>query len=131
MILDRTHVSLGQLKKANGTVIDIDLLDVIDAQPALSDIEELAKTKKVICYFSAGSHETWRADAGSYASTDYGAALDARWTGEYWVNVRSSNVRAIMKKRIERAAAAGCHAVDPDNVNGYVSRYDLVFLEPR
>jgi hypothetical protein len=121
MILDRSHITLPQLKTAPGTVIDIDLLDVIDAKPALQDIKELAKTKKVICYFSAGSYETWRADAGSYARKDWGAPLDPEWANECWVDVRSSNVRAIVKKRIERAAAAGCHAVDPDNVDGYVS----------
>jgi endo-alpha-1,4-polygalactosaminidase (GH114 family) len=123
MILDRSHVDLAQLKAAPGKVIDIDLLDVIDARPALPDIKELAKTKKVICYFSAGSYETWRADAGSYTRKDYGAPLDSRWNNEFWVDVRSSNVRAIVKKRIERAAAAGCSAIDPDNVDGYVSAY--------
>lgn len=129
MILDRTHVDLDQLKKAPGAVIDIDLLDVIDAKPALPDIKELAKTKKVICYFSAGSYETWRADAGSYARKDWGAPLDPLWPNEYWVDVRSNNVRAIVKKRIERAAAAGCHAVDPDNVDGYVCRLIHVLSE--
>lgn len=43
------------------------------------------------------------------------------WAGENWVNVKSSKVRSIMENRIVRAAAAGCHAVDPDNVDGYVS----------
>ncbi|OAL02852.1 family 114 glycoside hydrolase, partial [Phaeosphaeriaceae sp. SRC1lsM3a] len=77
-----------------------------------------------ICYFSAGSYETWRADAGSYARKDWGAPLDPLWPNEYWVDVRSNNVRAIVKKRIERAAAAGCHAVDPDNVDGYNGNQD-------
>lgn len=129
MILDRSHVTLDDLKAAPGGVIDIDLLDVIDAKPALPDIKELAKSKKVICYFSAGSYETWRSDAGSYTRKDYGAPLDARWDNEFWVDVRSSNVRAIVKKRIERAAAAGCHAVDPDNVDGYVSKHHCDPLE--
>lgn len=123
MILDRSRVDLEQLKAAPGNVIDIDLLDVIDAKPALPDIKELSKTKKVICYFSAGSYETWRADADRYARQDYGAPLDSRWNNEFWVDVRSSNVRALVKERIERAAAAGCSAVDPDNVDGYVSGY--------
>lgn len=122
MILDKSKVTLDQLKSAPGTVIDIDLLDVIDANPATSHISELAKVgKKVICYFSAGSREDWRADAKNYAKSDYGAPLDPEWEGENWVNVKSANVRVIVEKRIQRAAEAGCHAVDPDNVDGYVS----------
>lgn len=77
--------------------------------------------KKVICYFSAGSREDWRADAKNYATSDYGAPLDPEWEGENWVDVKSTNVRAIVEQRIQRAAEAGCHAVDPDNVDGYVS----------
>jgi len=34
--------------------------------------------------------------------------------------VKSANVRKIMKERIELAAKAGCHAVDPDNTDGFV-----------
>jgi hypothetical protein len=122
MILDKSKVTLDQLKTTPGTVIDIDLLDVIDANPPASHISELSKVgKKVICYFSAGSREDWRADAKNYAKSDYGAPLDPEWEGESWVDVKSTNVRAIVEQRIQRAAQAGCHAVDPDNVDGYVS----------
>jgi hypothetical protein len=96
------------------SVIDIDLFDT----PA-STVSDLKATMTVICYFSAGSKEDWRPDAGDFKEGDFGQGLEG-WDGEYWVNVKSENVRAIMKKRIELAAKNGCSAVDPDNVDGFV-----------
>jgi hypothetical protein len=43
------------------------------------------------------------------------------WPGEVWVNISSTNVRNIMSKRLELASHKGCDAVDPDNMDGYVS----------
>ncbi|KAJ4372534.1 hypothetical protein N0V83_004309 [Neocucurbitaria cava] len=117
IILDKSDVGLADMEKAAGTVIDIDLFDnTADGQ---TTVKELGKTKQVICYFSAGSREDWRDDADQFTSADYGKAL-GDWPGENWVDVKSTNVRAIMKQRIESAAKAGCTAVDPDNVDGFV-----------
>lgn len=96
------------------SAIDIDLFDT----PAAT-VSDLKATMTVICYFSAGSKEDWRPDAGDFKEGDFGQGLEG-WEGEYWVNVKSENVRAIMKKRIELAAKNGCSAVDPDNVDGFV-----------
>ena len=76
--------------------------------------------KKVICYFSAGSYEPGRPDSGSFTASDKGHGLDG-WPGEVWLDLNSDNVANIMKNRIAVAAAAGCDAVDPDNMDGYVS----------
>jgi hypothetical protein len=122
IILDDT-ATLDQMKEANGSVIDIDLFDNADK----GIIKDLAKDKTVICYFSAGSKEEWRDDASEFQPGDTGAPLikdeddQTVWDNETWVNVKSESVRAIMKKRIEYAAESGCNAVDPDNVDGYVS----------
>jgi hypothetical protein len=126
VVYDSTNVTLDQLKGANGTVIDIDLLDRVAAE-GNTDIAQLAEIKQVICYFSAGSREAWRPDADDFAPSDYGRGLangedGAEWSGENWLNVRSNNVRAIIKRRIDSAAEAGCHAVEADNVDGYVSQ---------
>jgi hypothetical protein len=48
-----------------------------------------------VCYFSAGSFENWRPDAASFLPGDTGRALSG-WPGEYWLNIRSPNVRTIM-----------------------------------
>ena len=100
------------------SAIDIDLFDT-DA----ATIAELKTSgKKVICYFSAGTREDWREDKGSFQSSDYGKEMED-WPGEFWVNVKSENVKTVMKKRIALAKQKGCDAVDPDNVDGFVSLF--------
>ena len=108
---------VGNVKKivsAKFQAIDIDLFDTDQAT-----IEELKANKQVICYFSAGSREDWRPDASDFKDGDTGQELDG-WPGENWVNVKSENVRNIMKNRIQMAADKGCTAIDPDNVDGFV-----------
>lgn len=74
--------------------------------------------KKVICYFSGGTYENWRSDASQFPSSALGKALPD-WPGERWLDIRKAAVRAVIEKRLARAAAAGCDAVEPDNVDGY------------
>lgn len=76
------------------------------------------KGHPVICYFSAGSWENWRADADQFPKSALGKGLDG-WPGEKWLDVRDPQVRSIMAARIKMAADKGCDAVDPDNVDGY------------
>ena len=94
---------------------DVDLWDNLDS----GLIDRLhGKGRKVICYFSAGSAENWRPDYASYPRAALGKGLDG-WPGEKWVDVRSAGVRAVVASRMDRAKAAGCDGVDPDNVDGY------------
>lgn len=92
-------------------------LDLFDAQT-----DQIATLKNngtlVVCYFSAGSFEDWREDASSFNQTDIGQAL-GDWPGEYWLDIRSDNVRTLMKNRIQLAKSKGCDAVDPDNLDGF------------
>jgi hypothetical protein len=98
----------------NVTVYDIDLFD--NPNSTISALHAL--NRSVICYFSAGSYENWRPDAGQFKPSDYGKELDG-WPGEYWLNTNSTNVRNIMSARLALAASKGCDGVDPDNVDGY------------
>lgn len=95
-------------------VYDIDLVDT----PAATIAALHTSGKKVLCYFSAGSSENWRADFASFAAADMGNALDG-WAGERWLDTRSGDVRAIMQKRLDLAKSKGCDGVEPDNVDGY------------
>lgn len=97
-------------------IYDIDVYD----NDAVTIQALQASGKKVICYFSAGSWENWRDDRDDFEKADLGKVMDG-WPDERWVDVRSDNVRSIMKKRIEFAAGKGCDAIDPDNVDGFVS----------
>jgi hypothetical protein len=99
---------------------DIDLFDAPD-----SAIEALRDDGKVlICYFSAGSMEDWRDDAGRFPDAAVGAGLDG-WDGEYWIDVMDPGVRSIMLERLDLALERGCDGVEPDNVDGYANRNGL------
>ncbi|KAJ6104348.1 hypothetical protein N7523_010668 [Penicillium sp. IBT 18751x] len=95
-------------------VFDIDVFD--NAAEKISKIH--AKGSKVICYFSAGTYENWRSDANKFSESDFGNELDD-WPGERWLDLHSTNVRQIMKSRLEMAQKKGCDGVDPDNIDAY------------
>lgn len=97
-------------------VYDIDLFD--NPKETIDTLHRLGK--KVICYFSGGSYEPNRPDSKDFEEKDMGKELDG-WPGERWLKLSSDKVRKIMKGRIELAAEKGCDAVDPDNVDGFVS----------
>lgn len=78
-----------------------------------------AQNKLVLCYISAGSYEEWRSDKNEFdLELDVGNPL-GDWPGEYYLDVRSENVRRIMRSRIDRAVAAGCDGLEPDNTDAY------------
>lgn len=92
---------------------DIDLFET-----SQSTIDQLhAKGIIVICYFSAGSYENWRSDAGQFPSAAIGKSNG--WEGENWIDTRNAVVRDIMKKRLDLAVSKKCDGVEPDNVDGY------------
>ncbi|KAI0533174.1 glycoside hydrolase superfamily [Xylaria digitata] len=80
----------------------------------------------VICYFSAGSVEDYREDAGEFPAAAIGNTLDG-WPDEKWLDIRNAQVREIMATRIASAASKGCVGVDPDNIDGYTNNpgFDL------
>jgi hypothetical protein len=95
---------------------DVDLFDAPDE--VLSSLR--ADGRIVICYFSAGSYEEWRGDAGDFPAAALGDALED-WEGERWLDVRSDAVRAIMEARLDVAADRGCDGVEPDNMDGFAN----------
>ncbi len=80
--------------------------------------------KMVICYFSAGSYEEWREDAGLFPSSVVGNDLDG-WKGEKWLDIRSEDLKPIMIARLDLAKQKGCDGVEPDNVDGYTNNTGL------
>jgi len=110
-----------QLQGNINTNYDVDIydIDLFDTSKAL--IEQLqGNGKKVICYFSGGSYENWRSDKGEFVEADLGKTLDG-WVGERWLDIRSDNVKRIMKVRLDLAKEKGCDGVEPDNMDGYVN----------
>ena len=103
-------------------VYDIDLFDVPQAT-----IDQLhADGRKVMCYFSGGSFEEWRGDAGDFADAVLGESLDG-WEGERWLDISATSVREIMAARLDIAVSKKCDGVEPDNMDGYTndSGFDL------
>ncbi|WP_177198085.1 endo alpha-1,4 polygalactosaminidase [Nitrosomonas communis] len=98
--------------------VDVYNIDLFDTSTAV--ISELqSKGKHIICYFSAGSYESWRPDASAFPASVLGRKLDS-WAGEKWLDIRQLNILIpIMQARMKLAADKGCNAVDPDNVDGY------------
>ncbi|KAI1293202.1 glycoside hydrolase superfamily [Xylaria venustula] len=72
----------------------------------------------IVCYFSAGSVESYRSDADQFPSSAIGNTLDG-WPDENWLDTRDSTVRSIMAARIASAAEKGCVGVDADNIDAY------------
>ncbi len=106
---------------------DLFILDLFDTP--VSVIEDLhARGRHVICYFSAGTAENWRADHHRFHPAEKGHGL-ANWPGERWLDIRSANVREIMAERIQLAARKGCDGVDPDNVDGYSNHSGFVLTQ--
>ena len=96
---------------------DVDLFDT--PQATINQLR--ADGRVVVCYFSAGSWENWRSDAGDFPAAVKGSKLDG-WAGERWLDVRRLDLLGpIMKDRLDLAARKGCDGVEPDNVDGYTN----------
>jgi hypothetical protein len=95
---------------------DIDLFDVpqttIDALHAAGRV--------VICYFSAGSYEPFRADASRFPTQMRGKPFQD-FPNESWLDIRVPALRNIMIDRMKLAVTKQCDGVEPDNVDGYTN----------
>jgi hypothetical protein len=126
---DSWQIVLGNAIDINADLTpDVDVWDIDVYENEATTIDKLHDAgKKVICYFSAGSWEDWRDDKDQFAEEDLGKPL-VGWPQERWLKLSSSKVREIMRRRISVAAAKGCDAIDPDNVDAYVSCFSLLGL---
>lgn len=101
-------------------VYDVDLVDV----PQATITRLHAQGRRVVCYFSAGSSENFRPDFSSFLPADMGNPLEG-WPGERWLDIRSENVRGIMRRRMDLAVSKSCDGVEPDNVDGFANTNGL------
>lgn len=107
----------------SGTIdpsFDVAMYDVDLEVPTAVHDRLHADGRIVICYFSAGSREAYRSDVGDLPPAAIGRTLDG-WPDERWLDVRHPAVRALATHRLDRAVAAGCDGVEPDNVDGYAN----------
>jgi len=80
----------------------------------------------VICYFSAGTAEAFRDDAGRFPPDSLGSPLPS-YPNERWVDVRNATVRSIMQDRLVQAARAECDGVHPSGLAAYLMSTGLDF----
>lgn len=99
---------------------DLDLFDT--PHDIIQDLKSNGKV--VVCYFSAGSYEGWRADKSQFSQASLAKPMDG-WEEERWLDIRKDNVRSIMKKRLDLAKQKGCDGVEPDNVDAYDNQTGL------
>ena len=98
----------------NVDVYDIDLFDA-----STTTITTLQTTgKKVICYFSGGSWENWRADKDDFPADALGNTMDG-WADEKWLDISNEGLAPVMRARLDLAKSKGCDGVEPDNMDGY------------
>jgi hypothetical protein len=95
---------------------DVDLFVTPDA--ALAQLRK--RGVKIVCYFSAGTHEPNRPDTGKLADKVIGKSLPD-WPDERWLDIRSPAVRALVRGRLDLAVKRGCDGVEPDNVDAYAN----------
>ena len=74
--------------------------------------------RRVLCYFSAGSWEDFRPDAGQFPSSVLGSVYSG-FEDERWLDIRSPAVMTLMKARLDLAVQRGCDGVEADNVDGF------------
>lgn len=108
-----------QLSGDLDTTLDVAMYDVDLFATSDDAMKKLrARGVRIVCYFSAGTYEPYRPDTKALPINALGKALPD-WPDERWLDIRSEGVRALVRKRLDLAAARGCDGVEPDNVDAY------------
>jgi hypothetical protein len=102
--------------KVDAALYDVDLFET----PAAKLATLHAQGRKVACYFSAGSFESFRPDAAAYPAAVVGKSNG--WPGERWVDIRRLDVLGpIIEARLDLCRARGFDSADADNVDGFTN----------
>lgn len=123
-----TPLSSWQIQLSGTLVTSLDVkLYTVDLDTPSTRIEALhAAGRIVLCYFSAGTRESFRSDAAEFPAETLGSALPD-YPNERWVDVRDDRVRALMRARIAKAAEAGCDGIHPSGLAAFLEDTGLAF----
>jgi Glycoside-hydrolase family GH114 len=115
--------------------VQLYIIDLDTARTQLKALKSRSPTAKVMCYFSAGTYEAFRANddkkrgqysiSGSEWKGVLGKTLNG-WPDERWLKITAPQVLSIMSRRMQFAKSIGCDGVDPDNVDGYSNNSGFV-----
>lgn len=100
--------------------VDVPVYDLDWQTTSAETVAELHdQGRRVICYLSVGTWESYRPDADDYPESVRGKTL-ADWPDERWVDVRRLDVLGpLLQARLDVCRAKGFDAVEPDNVDAY------------
>eukprot|EP01087_Luapelamoeba_hula_P019212 TRINITY_DN633_c0_g1_i3.p1 TRINITY_DN633_c0_g1~~TRINITY_DN633_c0_g1_i3.p1 ORF type:complete len:410 (-),score=69.37 TRINITY_DN633_c0_g1_i3:89-1183(-) len=98
-------------------VIDVDLFDT--AASTIATYKQQGHI--VLCYFSAGSWESYRPDANNTAWAKLKIGKMNGWN-ELWLDIRDlTDLKTVMGPRMDLAASKGCDGVEPDNIDCFAN----------
>jgi hypothetical protein len=99
-------------------VFDIDLLT--SSRAVVQTLK--AKHRRVLCYFSAGTNESFRPASQQFPPETRGAPL-ADYPDEQWLDIRAvDKLKPLIERRLDRCKRNGYVGADFDNVDGYANR---------
>ncbi len=112
-----------QLAGTIDTTVDVDLYDIDLFETAQAVVDQLHRDGRiVICYFSAGSWESYRPDSAAFPESVKGLPLDPPFQDERWLDIRQlETLRPLIEARLDLAVAKRCDGVEPDNVDAYTN----------
>ncbi len=111
-----------QLQDKLNTSYNVDVydIDVDTPQPVINKLK--SRGIKLICYFSVGTVEQFRADAEQFPSQVIGESYPG-FPDEQWLDLGNYQLFAdIMKSRLDLCAAKGFDGVEGDNVDAFVQQ---------
>ncbi|KEZ40141.1 hypothetical protein SAPIO_CDS9179 [Scedosporium apiospermum] len=100
-------------------VWDIDYFHALDHPEIIPALKSPAPDvdNVVLCYINVGAIEQYERDYTDFPQAAIGKSYEDY--PEWWIDVRRPDVLEFMKKRLVKAAEAGCDGVDADNIDGY------------
>ena len=104
------------------TRVDAEVFDIDGALSPVSLVRRLQRRgRRVICYFSAGTYESFRRDRDLIPPEVRGKPLDD-FPDERWVDIREiAKLRPMIESRLDTCRRKGFDGVDFDNVDGYAN----------
>jgi hypothetical protein len=111
-----------QLSGKVDTSVRAQVFDIDGLTNSRSVVQRLErKHRKVICYFSAGTNESFRARNQQFPPATRGNRL-ADYPDERWLDIRRiAKLKPLIERRLDICKRKGFVAADFDNVDGYAN----------
>ncbi len=118
-----------QLQGQLDTTPPVPVWDIDIDTPARKVSALKARGARLICYFTAGTRESWRDDAKDFPSEVVGRTW-GEWPDERFIDYRRRDlVGPVMEARLDRCRDAGFDAVEPDVIDSFTERTGFGLVE--